>query len=152
MNLNLDTNLYKHAQIFFSNSNYHGVFHLPQPSATQLNFSFVSSRNTVKLQHLQWTHTLTLTTLRGQLPQKPVTAMLLARVLVLVARPAATMVTGAPLIDASRRRQNDLRMLPLYVVFSLFISSASFGKAGAQSIRGVGCIWLEHQNPRTGFG
>lgn len=74
----------------------------------------------MKLQLLQWTHTLTLTTLRRQLPRKPVTAMLLARVLAPVARPAATMVSRAPLTVASRHHQNDPRMHLLYVALSLF--------------------------------
>ena len=90
---------------------------LAQSDAPRLTFffSFVFSRNTVKLQLLQWTHTLTLTTLRHQLPQNPATAMPHAGVLAPVAQLAATMVTGAPLTDASHRPPNDPLMLPLYV-------------------------------------
>ena len=96
------------------------MFHLPGPSQAPPGLIFFSSRNTVKLQ-LQWTHTLTLTMLRHQLPQNPATAMLLARVLAPVARPAATMVSEAPLSVASHQPQNDLHMLPLYVLVSLFL-------------------------------
>lgn len=127
LNLNLDTNTRK----FSLKLQLSWCVPFATPKRYTTDFFSVSSRNTVKLHLLQWTHTLTLTTLRHQLPQNPATAMLLARVLAPVAPPAVTMAIKVLLSVAGRRRLNDLRMLLLYVAFFLPTFSTSFGKAGA---------------------